>query len=97
LKTSSKWGIIFLLILCVFCFGLGFIVGCDNTVKLDYVDHDIIDSAIEMTEEQTGSRFTLTPVFIQTGEFVGFLADVNESGRYLYIGMDKYPSILQEK
>lgn len=92
--TAKKIVIIFSIIGLV---TLGYIAGFNfSGVKLEKPDQEIIDLAIQQTEQQTGSQFSLIPLYIETGELVGFLSDIDNSGKYMYLGTNDYPSIFQE-
>lgn len=62
----------------------------------DIVDQDIVDEAISMTEAETNTEYEMFPVYRDTGEWVGFLGCINQSGQYMYLGNNRYPSIFQE-
>jgi len=66
-----------------------------DCTKFEKPDQSIIDSAIQSTELQTGSRYELIPVYIDTGKHIGFLSSVNDS-KYMYLGIGEYVSIFQE-
>jgi len=75
----------------------GYVSGWEfSGVELDKPDQEIIDLAIQQTERETGSHYSLIPLYIETGEFVGFLSDINNTGKYMYLGIGDYLSIFQE-
>jgi hypothetical protein len=84
---------------------IGFIIGLilvfsvfasSGTVVLDRPSQRLIDEAVAKTNAETGQKYTLIPVYIETGEHVGFLIDINNSGKYMYLGNTNYPSVFQE-
>ena len=59
------------------------------------MNQETIDAAIEKAELETGNEYTAIALYISGKEFVGFLLDTNNTGRYFFVGTEKYPSIFQ--
>lgn len=77
--------------------GILIVLFSNNGIVLEKPDQELINEAIKQTEEETGSRYTLIPLYIETGEHIGFLSSINNSGKYMYLGTNDYPSIFQER
>lgn len=95
MKFEKKEAFVFCLLVAMFL--AGYVSGHHfSGVELQKPDQELINLTIEMTTQETETDFSLIPVYIETGECIGFISDIDNSGKYMYLGLEGYPSIFQE-
>ena len=97
MDDSKAFFIVVIFIITIFI-GLfaGYFVGLNSAEWIAVEpEQELIDMAIEVAELETGDQYTAISLYTGDREWVGFLLEVNNTGEFMYVGNNDFPSIFQ--